>query len=214
MSSLVSARELAAALAAGEPIRVLDVRWRLDAPDGRPAYLAGHIPGAVYVDLEGELAAHGAPASEGRHPLPEADELQEAARRWGVTQGDTVVVYDDLGGMSAARAWWLLSHAGVEVRLLDGALGSWIAEGLPIEQGDGKRPAAPAVTVAKLNKIAPAVRSSRFPRSMPSVGVISRSAAVRMSNIGATLLEPRSRPWRLMTAPLSCDDIRTIEPAD
>src|SRR5690606_30945123 len=117
MSQLITPHELAAALAAGDGIRVLDVRWRLDTPDGRPAYRAGHIPGAVYVDLEGDLAAHGAPASEGRHPLPSVEDLQDAARRWGVNTGDTVVVYDDLGGLSAARAWWLLTHAGVQARM-------------------------------------------------------------------------------------------------
>ena len=136
MSNLITPHELAAALASGESIRVLDVRWRLDAPDGRPAYLAGHVPGAVYVDLEGELAAHGAPATEGRHPLPSVEALQDAARRWGVNTGDTVVVYDEIGGMSAARAWWLLSHAGVTVRSLDGALPAWVDAGLPLETGE------------------------------------------------------------------------------
>lgn len=136
MTSLLSPRELADALAAGEPVRILDVRWRLDAPDGRPAYREAHLPGAVYVDLEAELAAHGRPAAEGRHPLPDAGDLQAAARRWGIRAGDTVVAYDDLGGMSAARAWWLLSHAGVDARVLDGGLAAWRAEGLPLEAGD------------------------------------------------------------------------------
>lgn len=116
---------------------VLDVRWRLDRPDGRPDYLAGHLPGAVYVSLEEELAAHGLPATEGRHPLPAIADLQDAARRWGVREGDTVVAYDDLGGMSAARAWWLLRHAGVaEVRVLDGGLAAWRDAGLALDAGD------------------------------------------------------------------------------
>ncbi len=142
---LITAPELAAALDAGHldgaPVRVLDVRWRLDRPDGRPAFAAGHIPGAIYVDLENELAAH-VPAGQapvaGRHPLPAIEALQESARAWGVDDGDAIVVYDDLKNMSSARAWWLLRWAGVaDVRLLDGALEAWTAAGLPLETGPG-----------------------------------------------------------------------------
>src|SRR5690606_31530153 len=115
---------------------ILDVRWRLDRPDGRPDHLAAHIPGAVYVDLERELAGHGA-AEAGRHPLPGARDFEASARRWGIDAGDTVVVYDDLGNLSAARAWWLLKHAGVEdVRLLDGGLAAWREAGHPLESGE------------------------------------------------------------------------------
>lgn len=134
---LISPRALAELIATDPRVRVLDVRWRLDEPDGRPAYLAGHIPGAVYVDLERELAEHGAPVTEGRHPLPSPARLQEAARRWGLNDGDTVVVYDDLSSMSAARAWWLLADAGVaDVRILDGALPAWVDAGFPLDEGD------------------------------------------------------------------------------
>ena len=125
-SILTTAPELHDALAAGTfpgggAVRVLDVRWRLDRPDGRPEYLRGHIPGAQYVDLDHDLAAHGAP-TEGRHPLPPIEALTASARRWGIDEGDTVIVYDDLKNMSSARAWWLLRFAGVaDVRLLDGA---------------------------------------------------------------------------------------------
>jgi len=114
---------------------LLDVRWRLDRPDGRPDYRSGHVPGAVFVDLETELAAPPSPAA-GRHPLPDPGDLQAAARRWGIDAGDTVVAYDDLGGMSAARAWWLLADAGVDVRLLDGGLAAWRDAGLPLEAGE------------------------------------------------------------------------------
>ena len=115
---------------------LLDVRWRLDAPDGRPAHREGHLPGAVYVDLDHELAGRPS-AAEGRHPLPDPARFQEAARRWGVRDGSTVVAYDDLGGMSAARAWWLLRDGGVQdVRVLDGGLAAWRRAGLPLEHGD------------------------------------------------------------------------------
>lgn len=119
----------------GVPVSILDVRWRLDRPDGRPDFEAGHIPGAVFVDLETELAGHG-DATDGRHPLPDRASLEASARSWGLDDGDTVVVYDELGGMSAARAWWLLRHHGVsDVRILDGALAAWRDAGLPLEIG-------------------------------------------------------------------------------
>jgi thiosulfate/3-mercaptopyruvate sulfurtransferase len=115
---------------------LLDVRWRLDVPDGRPAYREAHLPGAVYVDLDTELAGPHAPGA-GRHPLPEPADLEAAARRWGVRQDSVVVAYDDLGGMSAARAWWLLRDAGLEdVRVLNGGLAAWRRAGLPLESGD------------------------------------------------------------------------------
>lgn len=136
MSLLVTAAELADLLDAATPPLVLDVRWTLAEPDGHPAYLAGHLPGAVFVDLESELSGHGAP-TEGRHPLPDVALLQDAARRWGLRKGRSVVVYDDAGGLAAGRAWWLLTHAGLTgVRLLDGMLPAWRKAGLPLAEGD------------------------------------------------------------------------------
>lgn len=115
--------------------RVLDVRWTLPQPDGRPAFEAGHIPTAVYVDLDAKLARHGEP-QDGRHPLPTREGLQEAARGWGLRDGDHVVVYDGGGNLSSARLWWLLRHAGLaHVRLLDGALPAWERAGHPLEVG-------------------------------------------------------------------------------
>jgi len=143
--TLISADDLFRRLDGRDDIRVLDVRWRLGGPPGHAEYRSGHIPGAVYVDLDTELAGHGAP-EEGRHPLPAIADLQAAARRWGLHDGDTVVVYDDLGSQSAARAWWLLRHAGMrDVLLLDGALGSWRSAGLPLVTGDLAQPVAGTV---------------------------------------------------------------------
>jgi thiosulfate/3-mercaptopyruvate sulfurtransferase len=133
---LIDARALHHELLGSNPPAVLDVRWKLGDADGRAHYAERHIPTAVYVDLETELAGPASPG-QGRHPLPELDALQRAARRWGIRQGQRVVVYDDLGGMSAARAWWLLRWAGVpDVRILDGALGGWLEQGLPVESGE------------------------------------------------------------------------------
>lgn len=144
INPLVSAKELAALLEdaahdipaeCAATVRLLDVRWSLGGPPGLPLYEAGHIPGAVFVDLSTELARRGEP-EEGRHPLPSADDFQAAARRWGLNDGDTVVVYDDWNGLAACRAWWLLRYMGVEdVRVLDGALPAWTAAGHPLATG-------------------------------------------------------------------------------
>lgn len=131
---LISADELREVLA-DKRVRLLDVRWALGDPDGPQHYLDGHIPGAVFVDLETELAAPPSPA-RGRHPLPDPTQLEKCARSWGVCNGDPVVVYDATGGMAAARAWWLLRWAGIaDVRILDGGLPAWIGAGLEIAAG-------------------------------------------------------------------------------
>ncbi len=132
---LVDAATLRDQLAARDPVVLLDVRWALGRTDGREQHALGHVPGAVYVDLDTELA--GPPSARaGRHPVPDVAELQRAARRWGVRSGVPVVAYDAVGGMSAARAWWLLRWAGVpDVRLLDGGLGAWVAAGGRLETG-------------------------------------------------------------------------------
>lgn len=133
---IVSAADLARELGGPRPPRLLDVRWTLGGPPGIGAFREGHLPGASYVDLDTELAA--APsAAAGRHPLPDVADLQAAARRWGLRAGEPVVVYDDSGAMSAARAWWLLRWAGVQdVRILDGGLAAWTAAGGAVETGE------------------------------------------------------------------------------
>jgi len=133
---LIDPPSLHRSLCGPRPPAVLDVRWKLGDPDGRLHYRQAHIPTAVYVDLDTELAAAAA-EGRGRHPLPDVDDLLESARRWGLSDGQAVVVYDDNGGMSAARAWWLLRWAGVQdVRILDGSLGAWLAAQLPVESGE------------------------------------------------------------------------------
>lgn len=132
---LITAAELISRIDAGDPLSILDVRWRLDEPDGRPAYLDGHIPGAVYVSLEEELSDHSV-EGRGRHPLPPGTDLQEAGRRWGINQGDLVVVYDDWNRAGSGRAWWVLTAAGLDsVRILDGGLAAWRSAGGVLERG-------------------------------------------------------------------------------
>lgn len=134
-SPLIDARGLASRLAGDDPPTLLDIRWSLARPDGRDEYLAGHIPGARYVDLEAELSGGPDPA-RGRHPLPEPADLQASLRRAGVRRDHPVVVYDDASGQSAARAWWLLRWAGHrQVQVLDGGLGAWTAAGGRLEAG-------------------------------------------------------------------------------
>ena len=164
-SVLVDVPGLQSLCRSAAPPSLLDVRWRLGDPTGRDQFLAGHIPGACFVDLDRELAA---PASltAGRHPLPSVDQLQAAARSWGVRQGGTVVVYDDNASMSAARAWWLLRWGGVgRVYLLDGGLSAWRAAGgelatgpeLPgpgdVELSSGHMPSVPMEGVADVARV-------------------------------------------------------------
>lgn len=110
---------------------VLDVRYRTGAPHGAQQYAAGHVPGAVYVDLDTDLAG---PAGEGgRHPLPDAEAFVAAMRKVGVGAGP-VVLYDDWSGRAAARCWWLLRHHGHrDVRVLDGGWSAWCAAGGEVE---------------------------------------------------------------------------------
>jgi thiosulfate/3-mercaptopyruvate sulfurtransferase len=123
-------------LAAGTRVVLLDVRWALGDDQGRAKYLAGHLPGAVFVDLETELADPPS-AAQGRHPLPSVQRLQSVARRWGIRDGDAVVAYDATGGLAAARAWWLLRWGGMaDVRLLDGGLDAWVRAGGRLESGN------------------------------------------------------------------------------
>ncbi|MFJ1968919.1 sulfurtransferase [Streptomyces sp. NPDC087903] len=132
MNAIISASQLESDLAGEYPPVLLDVRWQLSVAkaageppfDGRAAYEAGHLPGAVFVDLDRELAA--APGAGGRHPLPDVAEFGAAMRRAGVSSGRPVVVYDGGQGWAAARAWWLLRWTGhPDVRVLDGGLTSW-----------------------------------------------------------------------------------------
>ena len=128
---LVSPGDLAARRA---PV-LLDVRWRLGGPPGIDSYHEGHLPGAVFVDLDRDLA--GPPGAGGRHPLPDPAAFQAAMRAAGVRQDQAVVVYDERDATAAARAWWLLRYFGHEhVRVLDGGYQAWLAAGLPVSRAE------------------------------------------------------------------------------
>ncbi len=102
---------------------VIDVRWHLGGPPGLDEYLAGHIPGAVFVNLDTQLTgASGA----GRHPLPGRRQFEDAMRGAGLSTSSAAVVYDDAGGSVAARLWWLLRVFGhPAVAVLDGGIAAW-----------------------------------------------------------------------------------------
>jgi len=130
-SPLVSAGELLARL--GEPgLRVVDARFELGVPAaGEAMYQAGHVPGAVYLDLDRDLADP--PGDRGRHPLPDPDAFAAKLGQLGVGDEHEVVVYDQTGTMYAARAWWLIRYLGADrVRFLDGGFRAWQAAGGPV----------------------------------------------------------------------------------
>jgi thiosulfate/3-mercaptopyruvate sulfurtransferase len=108
-----------------------DVRWYLDGRSGRAEFEAGHLPGAVFVDLDRYLAGPPAPEA-GRHPLPDPETFAEGMSRAGIGDDSTVVAYDDAGGVVAARLVWLLRVLGVDAALLDGGIA---AAGAPLESG-------------------------------------------------------------------------------
>ena len=126
-SPLVSARALQRHLGASD-LRVVDVRWYLGQPDaGRDAYRSGHLPGAIFLDLETDLSA---PTGPGRHPLPQPEAFARRLGDIGIGDDDLVVAYDDVGGWVAARLWWMLDVLGHRnVAVLDGGLPGWVSAG-------------------------------------------------------------------------------------
>lgn len=131
-TTLVDAAELARVLE-HRSLRIIDARFALQEPSaGHTGFLAGHLPGAVYADLDHDLSDL-SKTGQGRHPLPDDAEFAAALGRWGVDAEMQVVVYDaGDGSMAAARLWWLLKLCGHDrVAVLDGGLAAWRASGLP-----------------------------------------------------------------------------------
>jgi thiosulfate/3-mercaptopyruvate sulfurtransferase len=156
---------------------VLDVRWRLAGPSPAELYAGGHLPGAVGVDLDHDLAGPVGAGERGRHPLPDPSALQRTLRRWGVRGGSTVVAYDDADGSSAARAWWLLRWVGLaDVRVLDGGIAAWVAAGHPVST-DVPAPDPGDVVVR--------------PGGMPT---LDADGAAALPGTGGVLLDARAEP--------------------
>ena len=124
---------------------VVDSRWYLDGRSGAAAYAQGHLPGAVFVDLDTVLA--GPPSTTaGRHPLPEPEVFARGLESAGVGDDDTVVVYDDAGGVIAARLVWMLRTLGQSAAVLDGGLAAWQSAHpeQPLEIGEAREGAGEA----------------------------------------------------------------------
>ncbi|MCM1011697.1 MULTISPECIES: sulfurtransferase [unclassified Brevibacterium] len=133
---LITAQELLTQTLGRTPPRLLDVRWTQLKPDGRDDFTRGHLPHALYVDLDTDLADHSqTDPRAGRHPLPSPEQFQTTVRAWGITPETEVVVYDDNAGLGAARAWWLLRWAGLKARVLDGGIDAWVSAGGDLEFG-------------------------------------------------------------------------------
>lgn len=109
-----------------DAVVVADVRWYIDGRSGRAAFESGHIPTAVFVDLDRDLSAP--PGPGGRHPLPEPDDFAAAMRAAGIDDDTPVVAYDDASGGIAARLWWMLDSVGHPVAVLDGGIQAWPGE--------------------------------------------------------------------------------------
>ncbi len=172
-------------------VRVVDVRWYLidKTRDGRTEYLRGHIPGAVFVDVDHDLAA---PFGQGpgRHPLPQPEVFAAAMARAGIGDETYVIAYDDMGGANAARLWWLLRYVGHErVSLLDGGISQWIKEGRPLETN------TPEVLPAQLTPGAP-----------------HRDWVVDKETVGRLAHEPRSLVLDVRAAERYRGEIEPIDP--
>lgn len=181
---LIRPAELADALTGSRPPVVLDIRWIAGAAD-RGSYLAGHVPGATFLDLDQDLAAP--PGPGGRHPLPDPLILQDVWRAAGIHDDSTVVVCDTKDSTIAARAWWLLHWSGLtDVRVLDGGFAAWEAAGSAVETGDGSVPALGSVMVV--------------PGGMETVDA---DGAEMLASGSGVLLDARSAPrYRGETEPL------------
>ncbi|HEV7810878.1 MAG TPA: rhodanese-like domain-containing protein, partial [Candidatus Limnocylindrales bacterium] len=132
---LISAAELLA-LVQSDPdrLRVIDCRWVLGQPGaGRAAWLEGHIPGAIHLDVDEDLADVEGFGAPGRHPLPSPTAFRRRLESAGVDDRHLVVAYDDVGGWVAARLWWMLENLGhQDVAVLDGGIQAWVAAGAPL----------------------------------------------------------------------------------
>ncbi len=163
---LIEPDELHARLS--EPsLAIFDVRWSLaDPPKGRRDFLAGHIPGAQFVDVDTDLVAAQGP---GRHPLPDPAAFHKRMHELGLRDGDEAVVYDDSGGAIAARLWWMLDDLGFpRVRLLDGGIPPWAAE-----SGEASHPARPGT----LTLAAAWTRTIDRARLIPRLGTVTLTDA-------------------------------------
>lgn len=171
-------------------VRVVDIRWYLLEPDkGEANYRAGHIPTAIYLHVDRDLAAPPPPdARTGRHPLPAPEAFAETMARAGISAHTLVVAYDDQGGMNAARLWWLLRYFGhSRAVLLDGGINRWIAQGYPLS-----------------TEIPTFPRGHFIPRPNPNLIVNKEAMRARIHDARVVILDTRA--WERYTG--------EVEPVD
>jgi thiosulfate/3-mercaptopyruvate sulfurtransferase len=164
-----------------------DVRWYLDGRSGRAAYEAGHLPGAVFVDIEADLSSPGHP-TDGRHPLPAPEHFADAMGRLGLAADDVVVAYDDSGGATAGRLVWMLRVPGRDAALLDGGLVAWDG---PVDSGPGapRRPVTVPAAPWPRDRVASADATAAAARFGHAVVVDARSAERYAGTV--TVIDPR-----------------------
>lgn len=177
-------------LAAHPEAVVADVRWYLDGRDGRAAFEASHLPGAVWVDLETALAAHDLPATEGRHPFPTPKAFAAAMGALGIGDDTLVVAYDDGGGMTSGRLVAMLRMLGRDAAVLDGGLLAWTAEGRPVETGPARTPTPAMFTAAPWPSDRFASADEALAHAAHGGAVIDARAAERFTGEVA-LIDPR-----------------------
>jgi thiosulfate/3-mercaptopyruvate sulfurtransferase len=167
---------------------VVDCRFALADPEhGEAAYLAGHIPGAVYAHLDRDLAGAVVPGHTGRHPLPEPAALAATLGRWGIDARTQVVAYDDAGGAMAARLWWMLRWLGHDaVAVMDGGWPAWLARDRPVRAGRETRPARSFNPRPRPEMLADAAEVLRL-RSDPSARVLDARSADRYRGENETI---------------------------
>ena len=133
MNTLISVAQLAGQLEQASTM-VFDCRYALTDPAaGRTAYARSHIPGAYFVDMNRDLSTPHVPGKTGRHPLPSKTDWIARVQSWGLQPEIQVVMYDDNGGASAARMWWMLQWIGhSNTAVLDGGWQAWNEAGMPV----------------------------------------------------------------------------------
>ncbi|MEX0832590.1 MAG: sulfurtransferase [Actinomycetota bacterium] len=192
-------------------LAIADVRWFPDRP-ARSDYEEGHIPGAVFVDVDADLAAP-AWSGPGRHPLPSEDDFSGAMGRLGIGDDDAVVAYDDAGGSNAARLWWMLTVTGHEAAVLDGGLDVWTG---PLQTGVVQL--APSRFSSRAWPRELIADAAEVERSLERGGVVLDARAAERYRAEVELIDKvaghipgaKSAPWDANLG----DDERFLEPDD
>jgi len=222
-SPLIAVDELARRL--GEPdLLVVDCRWVLGKPgEGRAAFESGHIPGAIHLDLDADLADPGGFGAPGRHPLPLPEAFAARLGTVGISDDTFVVAYDDAGGWIASRLWWMLDNLGHDapgrggVAVLDGGWKAWLAAGLPASEA--VTPARPPATLHLRDRWTGVIERDELRDRLGDVVLLDARAAVRyrgetepIDPVAGHIPTAVSAPWDADVGPdgrlLSRDSLR------